>query len=310
MNIYSTDKTSVTYMASLNAFITHDKENQTKEIHSLFYGQNVTPFDPYNDLVDWSTPLKDVGKTTIDRSNNELTLNTGANIDLKNGYNLLLGTHGFQLVGNIIESTTRSESAAIGVALTNLIRIANGQLSQKLPGVDLKDWSDNAIKGLKSIGIDPSKPFILNGTDFQLKNGVLVTKESVDLKIAFEKQMVQNRSFSSSDKKSQELLDYYFSYYAYDAPDEVSKAWELTLRNTDINPFPPQTTNSAFQLSVEKHNTTGDGKLFGNSVASTIKAVEEILERNQNPIDSRDEELLEQEKIFYETFLGNLQAFV
>ena len=100
-------------------------------------------------------------------------------------------------------------------------------------------------------------------------------------------------------------------YYLSTAPKDVKDAWQTTLEETGINPFPNGYASTLAQLSVEQDfQTGGNNNIFGDTLESSITAVQSILERIDNPLAEMKESdyaNLENEKKFYTALLANLQ---
>lgn len=86
--------------------------------------------------------------------------------------------------------------------------------------------------------------------------------------------------------------------------------WQETLEETGINPFPEGYTSVLQQLSMEQDFVTGgNDNLFGDTMESSIEAINKILERIDNSIGkngSDNNEYLNHEKEFYETLLSKI----
>ena len=100
-------------------------------------------------------------------------------------------------------------------------------------------------------------------------------------------------------------------YYLSTVPEDVKTAWQATIEETGINPFPSGYHSMLQQLAMEQDFLTGgNDNIFGDTVESTIDAVNRILDRIANPLGEVTEEkevFVQQEKEFYQALLSKLQ---
>ena len=91
---------------------------------------------------------------------------------------------------------------------------------------------------------------------------------------------------------------------------EVSGAWQKTLEETGVNPFPQGFSSTLSQLAVEQDFATGgNDDIFSDVLESNIAAVKKIMERLENPlsvVSERNAEFVADEKTFYAALLNNL----
>lgn len=86
--------------------------------------------------------------------------------------------------------------------------------------------------------------------------------------------------------------------------------WKETIEEVNFNPF-AQGQSTFICLATEKDiETGGNDKLFGDSVESAVSAVEQILDRINNPLWETDSDYIKQEKDFYERLLVKLQGLM
>ena len=92
-----------------------------------------------------------------------------------------------------------------------------------------------------------------------------------------------------------------------DSSKEVMDAWDKTLEETGIDPFPMNKISTALVISVENGTQGLSSTFLGDSIASAKNFVEQIIERLENPLDPSDvTQFSNNEKIFYKRFLKNL----
>lgn len=97
---------------------------------------------------------------------NSISLVPGMSARLRNGFRLAIGDYMVQALGDFRDNQAASESAAIGGALSHLIKVANGQIPMNMFYSKNQDNSAYAKIGLQAFGIDTSRPFTINGKTF------------------------------------------------------------------------------------------------------------------------------------------------
>ena len=157
----------------------------------------------------------------------------------------------------------------------------------------------------------PNSPYI--GIVENLRNlyGETYNNLTPEAQAAYERQKAANRTYEFADEKTRKQIAYMSDYYLSTLPEDVKAAWQATLEATGINPFPNGYTSTLAQLSVEQDfRTGGNYNIFGDTFESGIAAVQNILERIDNPLAETKESdyaKLENEKEFYSALLANLQ---
>lgn len=91
--------------------------------------------------------------------------------------------------------------------------------------------------------------------------------------------------------------------------EEVMQAYDKTLKDTGIDPFPMNRISTALVIHVEQGKEQLSSDFLGNTVESAKAMVKKILERIYNPISPpAHPEFVAKERAFYEKFLDNLNA--
>ena len=86
--------------------------------------------------------------------------------------------------------------------------------------------------------------------------------------------------------------------------DEVMKAWDKTLVETGVNPFPMNRISTALVLHVESGQQSLSSTFLGNSIGSAKSMAEKIIHRLENPLTPvANSDFAGQELIFYKKFL-------
>lgn len=89
---------------------------------------------------------------------------------------------------------------------------------------------------------------------------------------------------------------------------EVMEAWDKTLKETGIDPFPMNKISTALVIHVENGRQGLSPTFLGDSIASAQSIVEQIIERLENPLHPSDvTEFSKSEMFFYKRFLENLR---
>ena len=91
--------------------------------------------------------------------------------------------------------------------------------------------------------------------------------------------------------------------------ETVMRAYDKTLKETEIDPFPMNRISTALVIHVEQGKEQLSSDFLGNTVESATAMVKKILERIYNPISlPMHPEFAAEERKFYERFLDNLNA--
>lgn len=91
--------------------------------------------------------------------------------------------------------------------------------------------------------------------------------------------------------------------------EEIMQAYDKTLKDTGIDPFPMNRISTALVIYVEQGKEHLSSNFLGNSVESATAMVKKILERIYNPISPPSHpEFVAKEREFYEKFLDNLNT--
>lgn len=257
-------------------------------------------------------------QTYIDSANNSAQLAAGTTIRLSGGYKLILSAeYGFQLSGELGDERYFDEATCIRDALNRLLQNADGMTANLYDMMkDYNHWEEYVTKGLKAIGIDTSKDFIINGMKYTRNDeGKIESQQMIDAQAAYEMQKVSNRTYEFADEKTRRVVQYRSEYYLATASDSVKAAWQESMEETDVNPFVVPYGNTIAQLAMEQDfATSGNDQLFGESIESGIDAVKKIIERIDNPLESVSEEdqqeyqmVSQKEREFYTTLLLKLE---
>jgi hypothetical protein len=290
--------------------------------------ENAKIFNPdaLRDTFKQVRPVEDMTKigaklpeeTVVDRTNNSINLAAGTTINLNGGYKLILSAqHGFELSGEVGDEKYFKEAREIRGALNRLLQNTASDTTRHLEDrlEDYDQWEKYISQVLSKYGIDTSKDFTFNGMKFVRNDeGKLESQRESDAKLAYKIQTANNQTYEFADERTKKLIAYRTDYYLQTAPEEVKNLWNDTMKEMGINPFSERAGSTIGQLAMEQDFATGgNDQLFGNSVESSIEAVNKILERIENPLGTVTEEKsidLQEEKEFYTTFLSKLKGSI
>ena len=271
---------------------------------------------PVDDMVEvLNTPINLAGETSVNRRTNSINLALGASIKVAGDFTLIVKEKGVQVDGITTYDNQKESQEAhdMAGALATLLRNAGGTMSETgFSSVAKTTWTENVSKVLDYFGIDTSKDFTVNGMKYTRdENGHFVSEAKNDAMEAYEQLKSSNQTYEFADERTKKAIAHMSDYYLKTVPDEAAKAWQETLEETGINPFPEGYTSVLQQLSMEQDFMTGgNDNLFGDTMESSIEAIEKILQRIDNPIGktgSDDNVYLNREKEFYTTLLSNIQ---
>lgn len=268
--------------------------------------------DPIDILKKRDFKLPD--STIINHAENLASLAEGAKIQLNGGYYITLTEdYGFVL-SPTGEEKYFAESSGIRDGLNRLLAHSSADLYNlhHAIGKSYDAWEDSVTKGLELIGIDIDKDFTFNGVNYTRdEEGKIVSEKMIAAKVAFERQQRDNLTYEFSDKRTKQTIQYRSEYYLRTASEDIKKAWDETLKETNVNPFATTYGNAISQIAMEQDFATGgNDQLFGGTMEESIESVEKILDRIDNPLGIAPEESQEykqQEREFYATFLSKLK---
>ena len=119
-----------------------------------------------------------------------------------------------------------------------------------------------------------------------------------------------NRTYAFADERTRNQINYISGYYLEHTTETLKAAWQKTLEQTGVNPFPQGFSSTLSQLAMEQDFAIGgDDDIFGNDFESNIAVVKKIMEQLENPISmvsERNAEFVADEKTFYAALLNNL----
>lgn len=274
-------------------------------------------------------PLNLADETFIDKVNNELYIAEGSHFTFEGGfvYTILekgiTSGYGTQeewegkvpTPGDASNETLNRAAQAMAGAINRLLRDATGTIDESMLGQKKHiQFHQDVCKVLEYFGLDSSRDFSINGVKYTRdEDGLFRSEISYAAQEAYEMLRNNNRSYALADESTKKRVHYMSDYYLASAPEEVRKAWQETLEETGINPFQSGYVSTLQQLATEQDFATGgNDQIFGDTMESSLEAIDKILERIANPKTSDDEDYVssmipaEQEIEFFTTLRNKL----
>ena len=262
------------------------------------------------------TPLNLSAKTSVNTGANSVNIALGASWKLPGGFTMTVKSNGVEVTGQTKWGNLKEaqEAQDMGGALATLLRNAGGTWNDV--GFTTKErtgWTENVTKVLSYLGIDTSKDFTVNGMQYTKdEDGNFVSQTKREAMEAYEKLKAANQTYRFADERTKTAISYMSHYYLKTVPENVVNAWNETLEETGINPFPEGHSGVLQQLAMEQDFATGgNDNLFGDTEESSREAVEAILERIDNPIGtirSEDRAFYDDQKTFYTALLAKMKG--
>ena len=272
---------------------------------------------PVEDLITvLKTPINLAESTSINKTANSINIAAGTQIRINDGYILTVKPQGVEVSGgdNPYDQEAYLKAQNMAGALSTLLRNAAGIMNRMAHSAEeYERFMEGATGVLGYLGIDTGKDFYVNGMKYSTNSkGYFESEEAAEAKAAYEQQKAANNTYEFADERTRKRIAYMSDYYLSTVPEDVKAAWQTTLEETGINPFPSGYGSALQQLAAEQDFLTrGNDNIFGDSLESSINAVNSILDRIDNPLGEVTEEkevFLQREKEFYRTLLGKLES--
>ena len=217
--------------------------------------------------------------------------------------------------GDASDTELRDAAQAMAGAIVRLLRDATGTIDESMLGQKKHiQFYQDVCKVLEYFGLDSSRDFSINGVKYTRdEDGYFRSEISYAAQEAYQMLRNNNRSYALADESTKKRVHYMSNYYLSSAPEEVRIAWQETLEETGINPFQTGYVSTLQQLATEQDFATGgNDQIFGDSIESSLEAIDKILERIANPKNSDKEDYVssmvppEQEIEFFMTLQKKL----
>lgn len=279
------------YINPNNRALTSNIKNTEIKDREAFKECMQKPLRPVEDLVSvLKTPINLADATSVNRQVNSVTIAEGARIAVNDGYYLVVKSGGVECLGenaNPYDMEAYEKAQALAGAFSTLLRNAGGTLHTVAYGQEAyQKWTEQVSSVMQYLDIDTTKDFTINGMKYSKnEKGDWESSSNSIAKAAYERQKAANRTYEFADEKTRKQIAYMSDYYLSTVPEDVKDAWQATLEETGINPFPNGYASTLAQLSVEQDfQTGGNYNIFGDTLESSIAAVQSILERIDNPL--------------------------
>lgn len=273
--------------------------------------------EPVEDLVaTLKIPINLAERTSINKAANSVNLAAGAQIRINDGYVLTVKTNGVELSHTKDYDPYNQEAylkaQQMSGSLGSILRNAGGTRTRLYHSAEDGQFVTQGITNVLSyLGIDTGKDFSVNGMKYSTNSkGYFESEAATEAQAAYERQKAANRTYAFADERTRKQIAYISGYYLEHATKELQSAWQETLEETGINPFPQGFSSTLSKLAMEQDFATGgNDDIFGSDKESNVAAVKRILERLLNPsvpVSERNAAFAENEKIFYTTLLARL----
>lgn len=310
--------TSLSYYINPNtrSLTTNIKNTAVKDREAInFMSDEMRPVEDL--MTALKTPINLAGSTSINRAANAIYLAAGTQIRINDGYVLTVKPQGVEVSHtegyNPYDQGAYLKAQQMASSLDALLRNAGGTRDRIANTGEESQWVTQGITDVLSyLGIDTGKDFYVNGMKYSTNNkGYFESEATTEAQAAYERQKADNRTYEYADEKTRKQIAYMSDYYLSTAPEDVKAAWQAVLEETGINPFPNGYHSVLQQLAMEQDFMTGgNDNIFGNTLESSMDAVDRILDRIANPLGEVTEEksaFVEQEKEFYQALKEKLE---
>ena len=212
---------------------------------------------------------------------------------------------------NADKNILNSRAALIGEGKDVACILKGGNVIAVVGYKEYARWNEGVSDVMGYLGIDASKDFTVNGMKYSRnENGQFESKANSEAKAAYEMLTANNRTYTYADERTRNQIAYISNYYLENATESLKAAWQKTLEETGVNPFPQGFSSTLSQLAMEQGFATGgNDDIFGNDLESNIAVVKKIMEQLENPISmvsERNAEFVADEKTFYQALLNKL----
>lgn len=296
--------------------VTSNKKNTIIKDREAFNGSMQNLLNPVENLAQvLRTPNKLAEKSSLNRQSNTINIASGMRIAVNDGHVLTVKPQGVEVSGGNDPYDTESYLKAQRMAdsLATLLHNACGVMKTvAYSQEEYARWTEGVSDVMGYFGIDTLKDFTVNGMKYsRSERGWYESQANREAKDAYEMLKANNRTYTFADEKTRNQIAYISNYYLEHTTETMKAAWQKTLKETGVNPFPQGFSSTLSQLAMEQDFATGgNDDIFGSDLESNIEAVRKITDRLQNPlhaVSERNAEFAENEKKFYTALLSNLK---
>ena len=296
---------------------TSNKKNTAIKDREAFNASMQNQLRPVEDLIQVvKTPIKLADSSSLNRLSNSINIASGMRIAVNDGYILTVKTSGVEVSHtedyNPYDQEAYLKAEQMAGSLATLLRNACGNMNTVAHSQEgYAKWTEGVSDVMKYLGVDTSKDFTVNGMKYSKnENGWYESQANSEAKAAYEMLKANNRTYTFADERTRNQIAYISNYYLENTTENLKAAWQKTLEETGVNPFPQGFSSTLSQLAMEQDfETGGNDDIFGSDLESNIAAVKKIIERLEHPLSVVSEsnaEFFANEKTFYTTLLNNL----
>lgn len=261
------------------------------------------------------TPIKLAEKSSLNRQSNTINIASGMRIAVNDGHVLTVKPQGVEVSGgnNPYDTESYLKAQRMADSLATLLHNACGVMKTvAYSQEEYARWTEGVSDVMGYLGIDTSRDFTVNGMKYSRnERGWYESQANSEAKAAYEMMKANNRTYAFADEKTRNQIAYISNYYLEHTTETLKAAWQKTLAETDVNPFPQGFSSTLSQLAMEQDFATGgNDNIFGDTVEESINSVKRIIDRIENPlgeVTADKKEFLQQEKKFYATLLRKLE---
>lgn len=295
--------------------LTSNVKNTAIKNREAFNGSMQNLLNPVENLVQvLRTPIKLAERSSLNRQSNSINIASGMRIAVNGGHILTVKPQGVEVSGgdNPYDTESYLKAQRMADSLATLLHNACGVMNTvAYSREEYARWTEGVFDVMGYLGIDTSKDFTVNGMKYSRnENGWYESQANSEAKAAYEILKANNRTYTFADEKTRNQIAYISNYYLENTTETLKTAWQKTLEETGVNPFPQGFSSTLSQLAMEQDFATGgNDDIFGSDLESNIEAVRKIVHRLQNPLSEVPEwnvQFVENEKKFYTALLSNL----
>jgi len=303
------------YVNPNNRQVTSNLKNTVIKDREAFNGSMQNLLNPVEDLAQvLRTPIKLADRYSLNRQSNSINISSGMRIAVNDGHILTVKPQGVEVSGgnNPYDTEAYQKAQKMADSLSTLLRNACGNMhTVAYSQEEYAKWTEGVSDVMGYLGIDTSKDFTVNGMKYKRnENGWYESQADSEANAAYEKLKANNRTYIFADEKTKKQIAYISNYYLEHTTERLKSAWQETLEETGVNPFPQGFSSTLSQLAMEQDFATGgNDDIFGSDLESNIAAVRKITERLENPLSTlseRNAEFVANEKKFYTALLSKL----
>lgn len=297
--------------------LTSNAKNTAIKNREAFNGSMQNLLNLVENLVQvLKTPIKLAERSSLNRQRNAINIAAGMRIAVNDCYILTVKTTGVEVSHtegyNPYDQEAYIRAQWMADSLTTLLRNACSIMKTTAHSSEgYARWTEGVSDVMGYLGIDTSKDFTVNGMKYSRnENGWYESQANSEAEAAYEMLKANNRTYTYADEKTRKQIAYISNYYLENTTETLKVAWQKTLEETGVNPFPQGFSSTLSQLAMEQDFATGgNDDIFGSDLESNIEAVRKIVHRLQSPLSEVPEwnvHFVENEKKFYTALLRNL----